>query len=197
MNSSNPLKTEEPQIGNDCYYAASAVSPNANHQVPRVLLFTVDRINEPEPNAAQTLEDQQFEDPESQELFLDCLTPVWHRDILVFARQLEEYSNEAHLSAVKAAIQYSETLLQSQDDKGPDYEPSDEEDDYSCLQNPTKTPIISKDFIRVLPLCPIIHWASQMCNNPQFCFCPCSTHSQPWRKKTSLLMMIKDARELP
>jgi hypothetical protein len=110
MNPSNPLQTEEPGIGNDSYYAASAISPNANHQVPRVPLFTVDRIAEPPPTAAQTLEDQYCEEPESQELFLDCLTPVWHRDIHLFARRLEEYSNEAHLSAVKAAIQYSETL---------------------------------------------------------------------------------------
>jgi hypothetical protein len=25
--------------------------------------------------------------------FCDCLTPVWHRDIYLFARQLKEYSN--------------------------------------------------------------------------------------------------------
>ncbi len=104
MNSSNPLQIEESGIGKDIYYAASAVSPNSNHQVQRVPLFTVDHIAEPVPNAAQTLEDQQFEDPESQELFLQCLTSVWHRDIRVFARRLEEYSNEAHLSAVKATI---------------------------------------------------------------------------------------------
>jgi hypothetical protein len=60
---------------------------------------------------------------------------------------------------MKVAIQYSETLLQSQDDEVPDYEDKDEEDDYSCLQNPTKTPIILKDFFRALPHCPIIHWA--------------------------------------
>ncbi len=147
MNSSKPLQTEESGIGNDNYYAASAVSPNANHQVQRVPLFTVDRTAEQVPNAAQTLEDQQFEDPESQELFLQCLTPVWHRDIRVFARRLEEYSNEAHLSAVNAAIKYSETLLQNQDDISPDFEPSDKEDEYSRLQNPTKTSIISKDFL--------------------------------------------------
>ena len=40
MNSSDPLQTEESGIGNDIYYAASAVSLNANHQVPRVPLFT-------------------------------------------------------------------------------------------------------------------------------------------------------------
>jgi hypothetical protein len=96
MISSNPLQTEESGIGNDINYAASAVSPNANHQVQKVPLFTVDRIAKPVPNAAQTLQDQQFEDPESQEQLLQCLTPVWHRDIRVFARQLEEYGNEAH-----------------------------------------------------------------------------------------------------
>ncbi len=183
MDSSDTLKTEESGIGNDIYHAASAVSPNSNHQVQRVPLFTVDRTAKPVPNAAQTLEDKQFEGPENQELFLQCLTPVWHRDIRVFARLLEEYSNEAHLSAVKAAIKYSETLLQSQDDEVPDYEGKDEEDDYSRLQNPTKTPIILKDFLRVLPHCPIIHWTSQMCNNSQLCFCPCSSHSRPWREK--------------
>ncbi len=65
MNSSNPLQTEESGTGTDIYYAASAVSPNTNQQVPRVPLFTVDRTAEPVPNAAQTLEDQQFEVPES------------------------------------------------------------------------------------------------------------------------------------
>jgi hypothetical protein len=92
-------------------------------------LFTVDHTAKPVPNAAQTLEDQQFEDPESQQQFIQCLTPVWHRDIRVFARRFKEFSNEAHLSTVKAAIQYSDTLLQKQDDFSHDFEPSDEEDD--------------------------------------------------------------------
>ncbi len=47
MNSSNPLQTEESGTGNDIYHAASAVSPNSNHQVQRVPLFTVDRTAEP------------------------------------------------------------------------------------------------------------------------------------------------------
>ncbi len=72
MNSSKSLQTEESGIGNDIYYAASAVSSSAKHQVQRVPLFTVDRTAKPVPNAAQTLEDQQFEDSESQELFLQC-----------------------------------------------------------------------------------------------------------------------------
>ncbi len=57
MKSSDLLQTEESGIGNDIYYAASAVSLNANHQVQRVPLFTVGCTAEPVPNAAQTLED--------------------------------------------------------------------------------------------------------------------------------------------
>jgi hypothetical protein len=116
MNSSDHLQTEESGIGNSIYYAASAVSLNANRQVQRVPLFTVDRTAKPATNAAQRLENQEFEDPYSQDLFLLCLTSVWHRNLRVFAMQKEEYSNKAHFSSVLAAIQYSETLVQSQDD---------------------------------------------------------------------------------
>ncbi len=187
MNSSDHLQTQESGIGNNIYYAASAVSPNANHEVQRVPLFTVDRIAEPVPNAAQRLEDQESENPDKQDLFLQCLKPVWDRDIRVFAMQKEEYSDEAHISSVLKAIQYSETLVQSQDDFSPDFEASDKDDEYSHLQNPTKTPIISKDFLRALPHCPIIHWASQMKNNPELCFCPCSNSSPTMEGKKEFL----------
>jgi hypothetical protein len=142
-NPSNPLQTE-PEIGNDCYYADSAVSPNAHHQDKKAPLFSIDCVAKPLPNTAQTLEDQHFKEPESQQPYLDCLTQVWHREICLFARQLEEYSNEAHLSAVMAAIQYSETLHDTnphnQDDFSPDFEGKDD-DGYSALQNPTNAPI--------------------------------------------------------
>jgi hypothetical protein len=111
---------------------------------------------------------------------------------------LEEYSNEAHLSAVNAAIQYSGTLLQNQDDFSPDFETSDEEDEYSRLQNPTKAPIISKDFLRALSHFPIIHWASQMKNNPKLCFFHVQIHPNHGGEKIiSLLRMIMDAKQLP
>jgi hypothetical protein len=84
-------------------------------------------------NAAQTLEDPHFEEPESQQFFFDCITQVRHQHIHLFARQLKDYSNGAHLSAVMAANQYSETLLQNQDDEVPDYEPSDDDDELSRL----------------------------------------------------------------
>jgi hypothetical protein len=110
MNSSNTLQTEEPGIGNDSFYAASAVSPNANHQDKTSSLFTIERVAEPLPNAAQTLEDPHVEDPESQQQYLDCLTQVWHREIHLSAWRLEDYSSEAHLFTVMAAIQYSEKI---------------------------------------------------------------------------------------
>ncbi len=86
MNPSNPLHSEEPGIGNDSFYAASAFSPNANHQEKTSLLFTIDHIAKPVPNAAQTLEDQQFDDPESQQQYLDCITQVWYKEIHFLAR---------------------------------------------------------------------------------------------------------------
>jgi hypothetical protein len=99
---------------------------------------------------------------------------------------MEEYSNEAHLSAFMAAIQCSETLpdtnLQNQDDFSPDFEGKDDES-YLLLQNHTKASIISKDFLRALPHCPIIHWVSQMCKKPKLCYCPCSIHCKQWREK--------------
>jgi hypothetical protein len=100
MNPSNPLQTEEPRIGNDSFYAASAVSPNANHQDKTSSLFAIDRVAKPVPYAAQTMEDQQFEDPESQQQYLYCITQVWHREIHLSARRLEDYSDEAHFSTV-------------------------------------------------------------------------------------------------
>jgi hypothetical protein len=92
-----------------------------------------------------------------------------------------------------AAIQYSEKI-HDRDEFSPDFEGKDDES-FPLLQNPTKTPIISNDFLRVLPHCPIIHWVSQMCNNPKHYFCPSSIHSRPWRGKIrSLYMMIMNAR---
>jgi hypothetical protein len=65
-----------------------------------------------------------------------------------------------------AAIKYSETLLQNQDDFSPYFEGKDD-NEYLLLQNPTKTPIISKKNLTALPHCPIIHWVSQMCIDPR------------------------------
>jgi hypothetical protein len=77
--------------------------------------------------------------------------------------------------------------LQNQDDFPPDFEGEDDAS-YLLLQNPTKAPIILKDFFRALPHCPIIHWASQMCNDPRLCFCPCSKHSSPWRENNNIFL---------
>ena len=84
MNPSNPLQSEEPGIGNDSFYAASAVSPNANHQDKTSSLFTIDRVAKPLPNAAQTLEDPHFEEPENQQPFFDCILHRFGTNIYVF-----------------------------------------------------------------------------------------------------------------
>jgi hypothetical protein len=57
INPSKPLQTQ-PEIGNDYYNAASAVSPKAHHQEKKSLLCSIDHIAKPVPNAAQTLEGQ-------------------------------------------------------------------------------------------------------------------------------------------
>ncbi len=95
MNPRNPLQPE-PEIGNDYYYAASAVSPNAHHQYTEASLFSIDRFAKPLPNAAQTLEDHHFEEPESQEPYLDCLMQVWHREIHLFARPSVNSKKKPH-----------------------------------------------------------------------------------------------------
>jgi hypothetical protein len=72
------------------------------------------------------LEDQHFEDQESQQPIFDCLTQVWHQCICLYARQLEEYSDEALLSAVMAAIQYSEKIHDT-DEFSSDFEGKDDD----------------------------------------------------------------------
>ncbi len=59
-------------------------------KIKKSSLFTIDRIVKPVPNAAQTLEDPHFEEPERQQPFFDCITQVWHQHIRLFARQLED-----------------------------------------------------------------------------------------------------------
>jgi hypothetical protein len=48
-------------------------SPNAYHQDKKSSLFTIDRVAKPVPNAAQTLEDPHFEEPETQQPFFIVL----------------------------------------------------------------------------------------------------------------------------
>jgi hypothetical protein len=149
---SNPLQTE-PEIGNDYYYAACAVCSNAHHQYTKALLFSIDRVDKPLPNAAKTLEDQHCEEPGANNHILIVLHRLGIEKYAFFSRQLEEYSNEAHLFAVMAANQYSETLpdtnLQNKDDSSPDFEGKDD-DKYPLLWNHTRAPIISKDLIKLI-----------------------------------------------
>jgi hypothetical protein len=94
---------------------------------------------------------------------------------------LEDYSNEAHISALAPAIEFSKTLQETESQL--DHDNSEIDNGYGRVQNPTKAMIVSNDFLKVLPECSTIHWPSQMFNDPQLCFCPCSTNTKPWREK--------------
>jgi hypothetical protein len=96
-------------------------------------------------------------------------------------RLLEDYSDEAHQSAIAAAIEFSKTLQETEYQF--DHDSSESEDDYGCVMNPAKAKIVSIDFLQALPECPPIHWPSQMLNDPQLCLCPCSPITKPWREK--------------
>ncbi len=111
MNPSNPLQSEEPGIGNDSFYAASAVSPNANHQDKTSSLFTIDSVAKPLPNAAQTLEDPHFGEPESQQLFFDCITQVWHQHIRRNCAKLPPPQKIQHIKNNKIIIRFLNNLF--------------------------------------------------------------------------------------
>jgi hypothetical protein len=187
MNSSNTLQTHEPGIGNDSYYAASAVSPNANHQDKTSSLFTIDRVAKPLPNAAQTLEDPHVEEPESQQLFFDCITQIWHQHIYVFLLGnwkpiamkliiplLWQQFNILRLSfktkmilplTLKAKMMMS---IRS----------------FRTLQRlPSSRKIFLERFLTVQ-----LSTGSQMCDDPRLCFCPCSKHSSPWRDNNNIFI---------
>ncbi len=96
-------------------------------------------------------------------------------------RLLEDYSDKAPLSAIAAAIEFSKTVQETESQF--DHDSSESDDDYGSVQNPMRAMIVSNKFLKALPECPTIHWPTQMFNDPQLCFCSCSTNTKPWRKK--------------
>jgi hypothetical protein len=44
---------------------------------------------------------------EEQQLYMVCLLPIWHKEISISGRLLEDYSEEAHQSAITFAIEFS------------------------------------------------------------------------------------------
>jgi hypothetical protein len=63
---------------------------------------------------------------------------------------------------------------------------SDSDDNFVLAQNPTKAKIVSKINLKALPECPIIHWPTEMFNDYQLCFCPCSIQTEPWRENMNV-----------
>jgi hypothetical protein len=100
----------------------------------------------------------------------------------ISVRLLEDYSGEAHQSAIAFAIEFS-TSHQEQEEQFDNLGSVSEDDNYGEIMNPTKVKIVSNDFLQTLPECPPIHWPSQMLNDPKVSFCPCSHITKPWRGK--------------
>jgi hypothetical protein len=129
----------------------------------------------PPPTDAQILQ-------EEQQLYMECLLPIWHKEISISGRLLEDYSEEAHQSAIAFVIEFSPSH-QEQEEQVDDLESETEDDDYGKIMNPTKVKIVSHELLQALLECPPIHWPNQMLNDPKICFCPCSHITKPWREK--------------
>ncbi len=187
MNPSNPLQTQ-PKIGNDYYNAASAVSPN----VKNLLCYTLTALPSNYLMLHRHWRINILRNQRANNHFLIVL----HRfgtNIYVFV--LGNWKSIA-MKLIhpllwwrfniqrKFMIQMNFPL--SLKAKMIIVFPS-----FRTIQDPHHL----KRFFRVVPHCLVIHWASQMCNNPKLCFWPCSIHSSPWREKMRFLfMMIMNAK---
>jgi hypothetical protein len=116
---------------------------------------------------------------EEKQLYIECHLAIWHKEISISGRLLEDYSEEAHQSAIASAIEFST----SQEEQLHDLGSESKDDDYGKIMNPTKVKIVSHDFLQALPECPPIHWPNLMLNDPKICFFPCSHITKPWREK--------------
>ncbi len=74
----------------------------------------------PPPTGAQILQ-------EEQQLYIECLLLIWHKEISFSGRLLEDYSEEAHQSAIAFAIEFS-TSYQEEEEQF-DHLGSESEDD--------------------------------------------------------------------
>ncbi len=81
---------------------------------------------------------------------------------------MEEFSNEAHQSAVDAAIEFLKTLQESNSQF--DHDNFDSHDNYTLAQNPKKAKIVSNNFLNALPDRPTIHWPTEIFNDCKLCF---------------------------
>ncbi len=95
MNPSNP-PPKESESETAYQYTAAAVGPNPQHQGSEATLYSINCTGAPTSIPAQLLQKIQREELVSQQPFLDCITPKWHRDLCPFTRRSEVNSNEAH-----------------------------------------------------------------------------------------------------
>jgi hypothetical protein len=108
--------------------------------------------------------------------FLTVFFQFGTKTLLFPVRLSENYSNEAHLSAIAATIEFSKTLQETESQF--DHDSSGSNNDYGHVQNPTRAMIVSNNFLKALPDCPTIHWPSQTFKDHQLCVCPFSTNTK-------------------
>jgi hypothetical protein len=84
---------------------------------------------------------------EEQQLYMECLLPIWEKEILISVRLLKDYSNEAHQSAIAFAIEFSKTH-QEQEEQFDQLGSESEDDDYGEIINPTKIKTFSNNFYK-------------------------------------------------
>ncbi len=78
---------------------------------------------------------------------MECNLLTWHKEISIPGRLLEDYSKEAHQSAIAFAIEFS-TSHQEREEQVGDLGSESEDDDYGEIMNPTKVKIVSHDFYK-------------------------------------------------
>ncbi len=100
---------------------------------------------------------------------MECLLLIWHKEISISGRLFEDYSEEAHQSAIAFTIEFS-TSHQEQKEQFDHLGSESKDDDYGEIMNPTKVKIVSNAFLQAFPDCPPIHWPSQMLNDPKIYF---------------------------
>ncbi len=87
--------------------AAAAISPNAQPPRTEAPMFVIDHTWVLPPTKAQLFQEQHLEKQKNSQLFLECLLPTWHNDTFIPVNLSEDYSNEAHISAIATAIEFS------------------------------------------------------------------------------------------
>jgi hypothetical protein len=83
---------------------------------------------------------------------MECLLPIWQKEISISGSLLEDCSEEAHQSVIAFAIEFS-ISHQEREEQFDHLGSESEDDEHGKIMNPVKVKIVSHDFLQVLPEC--------------------------------------------